>query len=67
MGAFRVNSQDFQGGVLENQNPLAAHRDNDKMVLLQFGQFFSCQASRTDSAGAREGFEVANHGVQNAS
>jgi len=41
MGALRVNGKDFLGGILENQNPLAAHRDDDKMLLLQFRQFLA--------------------------
>jgi len=41
MGTFSVNGQDFLSGILENQNPLATNRDNDNMLLFQFGQILS--------------------------
>ncbi len=67
MGTFRIHGQDFLSGVLQYHNPLATDRDNDEMLFLQFGQFLLCQTSGTDRTGARQRFEVTNHGIQKAS
>lgn len=51
---------------LQNQHALSAYRDDDKLVLLEFGRFIARQSRRPGRAGLRQRFQITNDWVSNA-
>jgi hypothetical protein len=45
---------------LQNDHPLPANRNNDKLILLQFGRFIARQMRRSCRPGLRQRFKIAN-------
>src|ERR1043166_8026700 len=63
MSACGVKGQQLLCGVLKNQDSLAAHWHDDKMLLLQLRHFVSGQPGRPNGSGAGQRFEIAKDGV----
>jgi hypothetical protein len=51
---------------LQDQHALPAHRNDDKLVLLELGCFIARQMRWSGRAGLRERFEVTNNWIRNA-
>ena len=51
---------------LQNQHPLAAHRYDNKLVLLEFGCFVARQMRRSRRPGLGQRFEITNDWVCDA-
>src|SRR6266516_2736918 len=51
---------------LQNQHALTAHRNDDTLVLLEFGSFIACQMRRPGRPGLRQRFEIPNDRISNA-
>ena len=63
MRALGAKGEELLIGSLQNDHPLAAHRDDDELFLLQLACFFASQASRSGGARLREGVEITNDRV----
>jgi len=51
---------------LQNQHALPAHRNDDKLILLQFGRFIASQPRRSGRPGLRQRFEITNDWISDA-
>ena len=51
---------------LQNDHALTAHRDDDKLVLLEFGRFIASQMRRPRRPGLRQRFKITNDWVSDA-
>ena len=51
---------------LKNQNALSAHRDDHKLILLEFGCFIARQSRRSRWTSLRQRFQITNNGIGNA-
>ena len=50
---------------LQNQHALPAYRNNDELVLLEFGGFIARQMRRPGRPGLRQRFKVTNDRISN--
>src|SRR6185436_16787547 len=66
MSAFGVEGHNFLRGVPQDQHPLAADRDDDRVILLELGQFDGRKPRWTDRSGARKRLEVSDDRIDNA-
>jgi hypothetical protein len=51
---------------LQNQHALATHRNDHKLILLQFGGFIASQMRRPGRPGLRQRFKIANDWISDA-
>lgn len=51
---------------LQNDHPLAAHRDDDEFILLKFRCFISRQTRRSGRSGLRQRLQITNNWICNA-
>ena len=51
---------------LKNQNALSAHRDDHKLILLEFGCFIARQSRRSRWTSLRQRFEITNDWISDA-
>jgi hypothetical protein len=65
MRALRAERVQFIAG-LQNQYALPAHRNDDKLVLLQFGRFITSQSRRSGRTGLWQRLEITNDWISNA-
>ncbi len=65
MRALRAERMQLIAG-LQNQHALPAHWSDDKLVLLEFGDFIARQTRRPRSPGLRQRLEIANNWISDA-
>ena len=65
MSALRAERANF-GRTLDDDDALSSHRDDDELLLLQFGRFVSSEMGGTARTGLWQRLEIPDDGIDNA-